>query len=117
MPALAVLLLLLLSLPAPAWEKKGIIPGTELEFSELGVSKSGVSVRLTNPSQTAVKVSIRLAFFDERGNSLGYTVFALREIAGGSYVNIADNFLNGSWKKCRDAYRSEWQPMTYELVY
>jgi len=112
-----VVCLALFAATAYAWEKNGIIPGTELAFEELGITKKGVSVRLVNTSHTPIRVSMRLNFYDERANSLGYTILGLREIPPGSYVNIAENHLNGSWRKCREAYRAEWRPMTYELVY
>lgn len=112
-----MVILLVLAPLAFAWEKEGKIATTELAFSELEVNKKGVNVKLTNTSHTAIKASLKLTFFDERGNTIGYTLFGLREIAGDSYINIAENFLNGNWKKCRDSYRAEWQPMTYELVY
>ncbi len=114
---LAILLLVACTSLAYAWEKEGSIPTTELTFSELTVSKKGVSLKLTNTSHTPIKISARLTFYDQGGNTIGYTVFGLREIPEGSYVNIAENYLNGNWRKCRDAYRTEWRPMTYELVY
>lgn len=113
----AMICLLLFASLAHAWEKEGVIPTTELEFEGLDISKKGVGVKLTNTSHTPVKVSLKLTFFDERSNSIGYAIFGLREIKGDSYVNIAETHLNGNWKKCREAYRIEWRAMTYELIY
>lgn len=114
---LAIICLLLFASLAHAWGKEGVIPATELEFAELTVNRRGVSVRLINASHTPIKTSLKLTFSDNRGNAVGYAVFGLREIEGNSYVNIAETHLSGNWKKCLEAYRAEWQPMTYELVY
>lgn len=114
---LAAACLLLFASLAHAWEKDGLIPATELEFAELKISRKGVSVKLINTSHTPIKASLKLTFSDNRGNTIGYAIFGLREIGGGNYVNIAETHLNGDWKKCQEAYRAEWQPMTYQLVY
>ena len=101
----------------PSWEADGVIPGTEIEYSGLSVTRSGVSVKLTNTSFFDVKVSLRLTFFDRNGNSLGYSLFGLREIWAESSVNITNNFLNGNWRACRDAPRMDFVRMTYEYLY
>lgn len=102
-----------------AWalEKEGVIASTELTFSELEITKKGVSVRISNTSGTTIRTSLRLSFFDSYGNSLGYTIFGLREISGDTFVNISENSLSGNWKQCRDAYRMVWSAMTYDLLY
>ncbi|MDR1472860.1 MAG: hypothetical protein LBS75_10105 [Synergistaceae bacterium] len=100
-----------------AWDAAGTIFGTDVEFSSLEVSKGGVKVRLLNKSGYDVKISLKLTFSDSEGNSIGYSLFGLREIPAESYVDISGNYLNGNWKKCRDARRMEWQRMTYEPIY
>jgi hypothetical protein len=102
---------------ASAWEANGGIPGTEIGYSNLQVSREGVSVRLVNTSGTNIKISLRLAFFDRSGNETGYSLFGLREIPKESYVDIAGNYLSGGWKVCKGAPRIEWRKMTYEFVY
>ena len=100
-----------------AWESEGVIPGTEIEYSGLSVTRSGVSVRLTNTSPYDVKVSLRLSFFNRDGNSLGYSIFGLREIWAGNSVTLSNNYLNGNWRHCRDAPRMDFSRMTYEHIY
>ena len=102
---------------ASAWTADGVIPGTEIEYSELSVSKSGVSVKLTNTSAYDVKVSLKLTFLDREGNSLGYAIFGLREMEAGDSVTISNNYLNGNWKTCRDSARMDFSRMTYEPIY
>jgi hypothetical protein len=102
---------------AGAWEKSGRIPGTEIEFSNLEISKDGVSVRLENTSGSDVKVSLTLYFRDKQGNSVGYSIFAVREIPDGGYVDAAGNYLSGSLRECRTAHKIEWKRMTYEYLY
>ncbi|MDR1916874.1 MAG: hypothetical protein LBQ58_09905 [Synergistaceae bacterium] len=114
---LAVSLILCSCSTLAAWDAEGAVPQTDIEFSSLEVSKGGVRVRLTNKSDYNVKVSLRLAFTDSEGNGIGYSIFGLREIPAGSYVDISNNYLNGNWKKCRDAHRMIWQKMTYEPIY
>jgi hypothetical protein len=100
-----------------AWEANGAIPGTDIEFSNLEVSKKGVAVRLANTSSDDVKVSLKLTFYDRNGNALGYSLFGLREIPAGAYSDISGNYLNGKWKPCRDSQRIEFAKMTYEPIY
>jgi len=69
-----------------AWGKEGAIPNTDIGYTDLSVSKKGVGVRLTNTSGDYVRVSLKLTFFDTNGNSIGYTVFGLREIPANSSV-------------------------------
>jgi uncharacterized protein YxeA len=102
---------------ASAWETNGRIPGTEIDYSNLQISKEGVEVRLFNFSNTDIKISLRLAFFDKSGNETGYSLFGLREIPKESYVDIAGNHLSGDWKACKGASRIEWRKMTYEFIY
>lgn len=115
--AVAVAIILVQATISPAWEAKGQIHGTEISYADLQLTKAGANVRLTNQSHTPVKVSLRLAFYGRNGNSIGYTLFGLREIPADSYVDISGNYLNGNWKACTDAYRMEWQKMTYQIVY
>ena len=100
-----------------AWPADGAIPGTEINYSELSVSKGGVSVRLTNTSAADVKVSLKLTFLNRESSSLGYALFGLREIEAGNTVTISNNYLNGNWKACRDSARIDFSKMTYELLY
>jgi hypothetical protein len=102
---------------ALGWDAEGVIYGTDIEYSGLEVSKNGVAVKLTNTSNTDVKVSLKLTFNDRNGSSLGYSIFGLREIQAGSYADISRNYLNGKWKACRDAARMELVKMTYEPIY
>jgi hypothetical protein len=100
-----------------AWDAEGLVPGTEIAYSGLSVSKKGVSVKLTNTSSDDVKVSLKLTFFDERGNSAGHSIFGLREIPAGESVEISGNHLSGKWKPCRDSVRIDFSKMTYEPIY
>jgi hypothetical protein len=100
-----------------AWDANGIIPGSDVEFSSLAVSKSGVNVRLTNKSEYDVKISLKLIFRDGGANDIGYSILGLREIPAGSYSDISGNYLNGNWRNCRGAERLVWQLMTYEPIY
>jgi hypothetical protein len=100
-----------------AWDANGTVPGADVEFSSLDISRNGVSVRLTNKSGYDVRISLKLIFQDGGGNSIGYSIFGLREIPEGSYADISGNYLNGNWRKCRAAERLVWQRMTYEPVY
>lgn len=102
---------------ASAWENSGVVHGTGVEYSNLAVSKSGVNVTLTNTEEFPVKISLRLNFYDRNGNSIGYSLFGLREIEAGGKKEIVGNYLNGKWKTCRDAFRMEWQKMTYDVLY
>lgn len=121
MKRLVITLLLLaaamLTSPADAWETSGKIYGTDIEYADLSVTKAGVSVRLNNTYANNVKISLRLDFYDKMGNSVGYSLFGLREIKGESYVDISNNYLSGKWKPCRDAMRIDWKLMTHEIVF
>ncbi|MDR1510091.1 MAG: hypothetical protein LBS53_10665 [Synergistaceae bacterium] len=114
---LGIILTLSVSGAALGWDTEGVIYGTDIEYSGLVVSKSGVAVKLTNTSNTDVKVSLKLTFYGRNGSSLGYSIFGLREIQAGSYADISKNYLNGKWKECRDAARMEFVKMTYEPIY
>ncbi|MDR3332427.1 MAG: hypothetical protein LBT08_07350 [Synergistaceae bacterium] len=114
---IALALLMICTGRASSWEDGGAIFGTDIEYSGMKVSKSGVDVRLTNVSASDVKVSLRLTFLTRDGNTVGYSLFGLREIPAGTYVDIRGNYLNGAWKQCKDSERMTWQRMTYELVY
>jgi hypothetical protein len=100
-----------------AWNTDGIIPGTDIAYSGLAVTKQGVSVKLENASGDDVKVSLKLTFFDKYGNAAGYSLFGLREIEAGGSAEISNNYLTGKWKPCRDAARLEFEKMTYEPIY
>ncbi|MDL2263949.1 hypothetical protein LJC31_04785 [Synergistaceae bacterium OttesenSCG-928-I11] len=102
---------------AHAWDAQGKIYGTDVEYSGLAITKQGVDVKFTNTYYSDVKISLRLNFYDRTGNLLGYSLFGLREIPAEAYVDIAGNYLNGNWRKCRDATRLEWQRLTYEVLY
>ena len=102
---------------ASTWAVDGVIRGTEIEYSGLTVSRSGVSVRLTNTSTDDVKVSLKLTFLDRGGNSIGHSIFGLREIEAGASVTISNNHLNGNWRACRDSARIDFARMTYEYIY
>jgi hypothetical protein len=100
-----------------AWDAEGLVPGTDIRYSGLAVSKGGVAVKLTNTSGDDVKVSLKLTFFDANGNSIGYTIFGLREIYANSSADISGNHLSGKWKPCRDSARIDFSKMTYEPIY
>lgn len=95
----------------------GMLPGTDIGYSNFSVSKSGITIRFTNTFNVDAKFSARVTFYDRNGNTLGYSVFGLREIPGESSIDIAGNHLSGDWKKCKRADRVDWQPMTYEVLY
>jgi hypothetical protein len=109
--------LLIFATGAIAWEASGTIPGTEIEFSNLQVTKKGLTVRLINSANSDVKVSLEVSFIDRTGNGIGHSIFGLREIQAGTYVDISGNYLSGAWKACKDAPRMEWRKMTYEYLY
>jgi len=102
---------------ACAWNTDGEIPGTDIEYSGLSVTKNGVGVKLTNASGYDVKISLKLTFYDNNGNSMGYSIFGLREIGADGYADISNNYLNGKWKLCKDAPRIDFSRMTYEPIY
>lgn len=105
-----------LAVPAEKMVTSGPIPETEIVFSHLAISRNGVDVRLTNEALSGVRVSLRLSFYDEEWNRIGYAIFGLREISAGDSVDVTGNYLSGNWKKCRNAYRLKWEKMTYESV-
>jgi hypothetical protein len=100
-----------------AWNAEGVIPGTEISYSGMTVSKDGVAVKLTNNSGNDARVSLKLTFFDKDGNGAGYSLFGLRVIAAGSEVEISRNYLTGKWKSCKNSERIVFEKMTYELIY
>jgi uncharacterized protein YxeA len=100
-----------------AWEADGIIPGTDITFSNLALSKNGVSVKLVNSSSDDVRVSLKLSFYNNNGNTIGYSLFGVREIAAGASAEISGNHLSGKWKQCKEAQRTEFLKMTYEPLY
>ena len=108
---------LIAACPAGAWEASGRIPGTEIDYSDLKVSKEGVSVRLANASQTDIRLSLAVHFYDSNGNDIGHSIFALMEIPGGSFADFSGNYLTGRMRDCRDAPRIGWKRMTYEYLY
>lgn len=99
------------------WATSGTIPGTELAFTDLSVTKQGLSVRVTNNSLDPVKVSLRISFFDNQGNNIGHSVIALREVPAEAFFDVTNNYINGNWKACRDSHRMEFRHMTYEVLY
>jgi hypothetical protein len=115
--ALGLLLVLTANGAVFGWNAEGVINGTDIEYSGLLVSKSGVAVKLINISNTDVKISLKLTFYNINGSSLGYSIFGLREIGADSYADISKNYLSGKWKECRDAARIEFDKMTYEPIY
>ena len=82
--AIAVLSVLVTAAVSCAWNADGVIPGTEISYSGLTVSKDGVAVKLTNNSVSDVRVSLKLTFFNADGNADGYALFGLRTIAAGA---------------------------------
>lgn len=108
---------ILFAATAYAWDAQGKIYGTDIEYSNLAVTKNGVDVKFTNTYYSDVKISLRLNFYDRTGNLLGYSIFGLQEIPAETYVDINGNYLNGNWRKCRDAAKLQWQRMTYEILY
>jgi hypothetical protein len=102
---------------ASAWEDRGAVIGTDVEYSEMKISKNGLDIRLRNTSAVDVKISLRALFRDKTGNSIGYSIIGLREIPAGTTVDILGNHLTGNWRQCRDAPRMIWEKMTYELLY
>lgn len=114
----AIMMIIAAACTAHAWEPQGKIYGTNaVEYSELSVAKDGVGARITNGDDLPIKISLKLLFFDKDGNTLGYAIFGLREIPAGAYSDYSNIYLSGKWKECKRAFRVEWQPMTYELVY
>lgn len=114
---LAFVLLAAASIKSEAIDAQGKIFRTDIEFSELAITKRGLTVKLTNTSDVPIKISSKLMFFDKSGNSVGYALFGLREIPSGTFVIFSGVPLKGSWKQCRDAPRWDWQTMTYEILY
>jgi hypothetical protein len=100
-----------------AWNADGVIPGTDLTYSELTVSKDGVAVKLTNNSNYDVKASLKLTFLNADGNTDGYALFGLRTIPAGSETAISRNYLTGRWKTCGKSPRIIFEKMTYEPIY
>jgi hypothetical protein len=110
-------LILIIAGTSYAWTTDGVIPGTDIKYSGMSVTKNGVNVKLTNVSDNDVKISLKLTFYDANGNSVGYSLFGLREIYAGGYADVSNNFLNGKWKQCRDSQRMGFSKMTYEPIY
>jgi hypothetical protein len=115
--AAAVLSIFLTAAAVCAWNADGVIPGTDITYSELTVSKNGVAVKLTNNFDSDVKVSLKLTFFNAEGNADGYALFGVRTIAAGTEVAISRNYLSGSWRACRKSARIIFEKMTYEPIY
>jgi hypothetical protein len=113
----AVLSVFLTSAAVLAWNVDGVIPGTDITYSELTVSKDGVAVKLTNNSNYDVKVSLKLTFFNMDGNADGYALFGLRTIPAGSETAVSRNYLTGRWKTCNKSARIVFEKMTYEPIY
>ena len=100
-----------------AWNADGVIPGTDISYSELTVSRDGVAVKLTNNSDSDVKVSLKLTFFNADGNADGYALFGVRTITAGSEIAIYRNYLTGNWRTCGKSARIIFEKMTYEPIY
>jgi hypothetical protein len=100
-----------------AWNADGVIPGTDISYSGLTVSRNGVAVKLTNNSGYDVRVSLKLTFVNEDGNADGYALFGLRTIPAGSEIGISRNYLTGNWRSCRKSARIIFEKMTYEPIY
>jgi hypothetical protein len=114
---MAVLSVFLTAIAACAWNADGVIPGTEISYSGLTVSKDGVAVKLTNNSGSDVRVSLKLTFFNTNGNTIGYALFGVRTIAAGTEAGISRNYLAGKWKSCQKSARITFEKMTYEPIY
>ena len=96
----------------------GVIQGTDVEYSNLELTKSGVSVTLTNRSPGVVRISSQMLFLDKNATKIAGSIFALRDLEPGASINIDSNYLDGSWKKAKkETFRLEWKPMTYEHIY
>jgi hypothetical protein len=100
-----------------AWNADGVIPGTDISYSELTVSRDGVAVKLTNNSNYDARVSLKLTFFNEDGNADGYALFGLRTIAAGTEVAVSRNYLTGNWRTCNKSARIIFEHMTYQPIY
>lgn len=100
-----------------AWNADGVIPGTDISYSELAVSKDGVAVKLTNNSGSDARVSLKLTFFNADGNADGYALFGIRTIMAGTTVDVSRNYLTGKWRTCRNSPRIIFEKMTYEPIY
>lgn len=120
---LAVIFSLMLFLPCtteaapPQWSTEGLLAGTEISYSAMAVGKSGLSVKFTNTSHSTLKISSRLTFYDKNMDKVGYSLFGVREIPAGESVEFFNNHITGDWKKCKSAFKTEWETMTYEQVY
>jgi hypothetical protein len=115
--AAAVLSVFLASAAVYAWNADGVIPGTDISYAELSVSRGGVAVKLTNTSSYDVKISFKLTFVNEDGNTDGYALFGLRTIAAGKEVAVSRNYLTGNWRTCGKSARIILEKMTYEPIY
>ncbi|MDR1581596.1 MAG: hypothetical protein LBS35_14665 [Synergistaceae bacterium] len=114
---IAVLSVFLTATAVCAWKADGAIPGTDISYSGLTVSRNGVAVKLTNNSGYDVKVSLKLTFLSADGNVDGYALFGMRTIAAGSEAAVSRNYLTGKWKTCQKSARIIFEKMTYELIY
>ena len=101
----------------PQWSTDGLLAGTEISYSALSVEKSGVNVKFTNTSHSTLRISSRLTFYDKNWDKVGYCLFGVRDIAAGESVEFFNNHITGDWKKCRSAFKTVWETMTYEQVY
>ena len=114
-----VLTLSIFCLPAISHgeETQGMLPGTDIAYTEFSVSKSGVAVRFINTYYVDTKFSAKVVFYDQGGNTLGHSIFALRTLPAEGWVDLANNHISGDWKKCKRAARVEWQTLTHEILY
>jgi hypothetical protein len=113
----AVLSVFLTAAVVCAWNADGVIPGTDITYSELTVSRDGVAVKLTNNLNYDVKVSLKLTFFNADGNTDGYALFGLRTIPAETEIAVSRNYLSGKWKTCNKSVRIIFEKMTYEPIY
>ena len=100
-----------------AWNDGGVIPGTDISYSELTVSRDGVAVKLTNNSGSDVRVSLKLTFLNTDGYADGYALFGVRTIAAGTEAAVSRNYLTGNWRTCRKSAKIIFEKMTYEPIY
>lgn len=114
---LVVIVALFCSSSSNALETNGKIYDTDVEYSDLVISKEGVSLKLTNTFSTPVKLSFSINFYDKNGNKIGHSIFGLRELAAESSSEYRGNYITGSWKACRDSFRAVFEKMTYEPIY
>jgi hypothetical protein len=113
----AVLSILVTAAAACAWGTDGVIPGTDISYSGLTVSRDGIAVKLINNSGYDIRTSLKLTFFNANGNTDGYALFGVRTIAAGAEADISRNYLTGNWRSCGKSAKIIFEKMTYEPIY